>query len=151
MKKFVSAICLLLCATGLAVLCAGCSMAKTPLTVNDFTAKMEEKGYEIEEIVIDSLRVKSAKCAIGDEFNVEFYLLSDVATAAEIYANRTEKAQSVGTGSYYTKEGENYKTFSGTYEGEYYYVAYVDNTLLYIQAEKTQKDAVKDIVDMFKY
>lgn len=155
MKRILSIVCILACLVGVMATFSGCSMTKTALTASSFSEIVTaENNYEILDVTeefADTPEVTGAVFAANDDIQIEFYLLDTADNASQLYSYNRQRAEESGSGSYAASSGKNYSTFSGTYDGQYYYLSQVDNTFIYIGVKESHKDAVKEIVKKLGY
>ncbi|MBQ1411631.1 MAG: hypothetical protein IIY93_00390 [Clostridia bacterium] len=161
-----SAAMLLLLSMMLTVL-TGC-VKKTPVTTADFMAKAGESGLQcvdVKEQFADYDFIQEATIAAASDlsYQLEFYVFTDSSQARSSQA-RSSQARSFYTnnrtnfdmnkGNVYTdtsKEGANYARYALNAGDRYMFVAYVENTVLYVDTDKTHKDDVNAIIDALKY
>lgn len=150
MKRILSTVaCLLLVLTVL----AGCSLSKTAITSSDFESIMKAEGFQVVDATEDvdgGSAVLKATFATKDDLQYEYYLLSDTKTAQNVFESNKYSIEE-GSGAYSSVNGSNYATFSGEYDGKYYYIAYVEDTMIYVEAEAAQKADVKAIIEKLGY
>ena len=156
-----SAAMLLLLSMMLTVL-TGC-VKKTPVTTADFMAKAGESGLQcvdVKEQFADYDFIQEATIAAASDlsYQLEFYVFTDSSQARSSQArsfytnNRTNF--DMNKGNVYTdtsKEGANYARYALNAGDRYMFVAYVENTVLYVDTDKTHKDDVNAIIDALKY
>lgn len=134
----------------------GCS--KTSATSDDFKLIAEENGMvtvDAKSQFADYDYILEAIIAAPEDntYQIEFYVLSDSSFASSFFENNKAKfEQSKGSDySYGSSSGQNYSTYSLTAGERYMFVEQVDNTVIYIDVDKSYKDEVSDFVKALKY
>lgn len=128
---------------------------RTPVSVDDFDATMEEKGFEIVDatgqIAPDSITAISL--AMNDNYQIEFYEMVDDATATAIYAENKAifESYAVGSSATLSKNIMNYAYYSVTNSGTYYALAKIENTMIYVVADVEYKDEISEILKELGY
>ena len=151
-----SAAMLLLLSMMLTVL-TGC-IKKTPVTTADFMAKAGESGLQcvdVKEQFADYDFIQEATIAAASDlsYQLEFYVFTDSSQARSFYTNNRTNFD-MNKGNVYmdtSKEGANYARYALNAGDRYMFVAYVENTVLYVDTDKTHKDDVNAIIDALKY
>ena len=154
-----SAAMLLLLSMMLTVL-TGC-VKKTPVTTADFMAKAGESGLQcvdVKEQFADYDFIQEATIAAASDlsYQLEFYVFTDSSHSSQarsFYTNNRTNFD-MNKGNVYTdtsKEGANYARYALNAGDRYMFVAYVENTVLYVDTDKTHKDDVNAIIDALKY
>ncbi|MBQ4396348.1 MAG: hypothetical protein II828_02375 [Clostridia bacterium] len=151
-----SAAMLLLLSMMLTVL-TGC-VKKTPVTTADFMAKAGESGLQcvdVKEQFADYDFIQEATIAAASDlsYQLEFYVFTNSSQACSFYTNN-RTIFDMNKGNVYTdtsKEGANYARYALNAGDRYMFVAYVKNTVLYVDTDKTHKDDVNAIIDALKY
>ena len=133
----------------------GC-MNKKAITTSEFKNKMEGKGFTIVDVLeqfSEYQYVKEATVAKNDDFQLEFYVLSDTERANYMFNTNKEIFQnSKGSSSFETKNKVgNYENYSLTSAGYYMYVSRVNNTLIYLKVNESKKDEVIEIIKDLGY
>ncbi len=142
-------------ALALAISLAGCTQAsieatKMPLLADDFRELMEAQALTVEnvtdEIHADALDI--ALMASSDTFSFLFFVLPGAEAAAEGFVNAAGEIQSIDSlvEQSVSRQGENYQYFSRTTGDGYFVVSRIENTLLFVQAELSDKESVIEIL-----
>ncbi len=143
-------------ALALAISLAGCTQAsikaiKLPLLADDFRELMEAQALTVEnvtdEIHADALDI--ALMASSDTFSFLFFVLPGAEAAAEGFVNAAGEIQSIDDSlmaQSVSRQGENYQYFSRTTGDGYFVVSQIENTLLFVQAELSDKESVIEIL-----
>ena len=163
MKKTRLLVALLLIAA-LALSLAACGSKKTPATAEQFLNEMTKRDYE--KIDVDLSTADKDTVEAVDKVNAAVKMDGDnPACVARFYvAKSDEKAQQLfaGTKPLAENTAEGTKTQTEVNLGNYSYyrvkgdsvicvLARIDNTLLYLQADKALEDEVDDIVKTLGY
>ena len=133
----------------------GC-MNKKAITTSEFKTKMKDKGFTIVDVLeqfSEYQYVKEATVAKNDDYQLEFYVLSDDERANYMFnTNKQIFQNSKGSSSFETKNKMgNYENYSLTSVGYYMYVSRVNNTLIYLKVNESKKDAVIEIIKDLGY
>ena len=135
MKKKLSLIAVLVL---FALTLTGC-LNKSVKTTDDFVKLAEEKEMKITN-AIDQFGyvdfIEEANVATADGWQVEFYVLSDVAEAEGMYETNVAKfeAKKANSSTETSAEMGNYDSYGLTTGGFYMYVARVENTLIFYKS-----------------
>lgn len=138
------------------LLFTGCS--KTAATGESFKELAEENGMvtvDAKSQFSDYDYILEAIIAAPEDntYQIEFYVLSDSSFAASFFENnKTKFEQSKGSNySDSSSSGDNFASYSLTAGDRYMFVEYIDNTVIYIDVDKSNKDEVSDFVKALKY
>ena len=133
----------------------GC-MNKKAITTSEFKSTMESKGFttiDVLEQFSEYKYVKEATVAKNDDFQIEFYVLSDTERADYMFnTNKKIFQNSKGSSTFETKSKiGNYETYSLTSSGYYMYISRVNNTVIYLNVNESKKDTVIKIIKDLGY
>lgn len=131
---------------------AACS-AKTSLTETEFSDSIEEAGYT----VVDGTSrfeedVTAAMQAVDpdEKFTIEFYVFSSSDKASTSFAGIKDHLSKL-KGTWNTSNYGAYSTCRGSNNGTYYATTRINDTVIYIETEDTNKDAVEEILKTLGY
>lgn len=133
----------------------GC-LNKSVKTTDDFIKLAEKKDMKITN-AIDQFGyvdfIEEANVATADGWQVEFYVLSDVAEAEGMYETNVAKfeAKKANSSTETSSEMGNYDSYGLTTAGFYMYVARVENTIIYLDVEEEYKEEAKAFIEEFGY
>lgn len=152
MKKKLSLIALL---AMFVLLITGCG-TKEVKTTDDFTALAESKDMEVVDVYQQFASagiIKEATVARNDDWQVEFYVLTDDASAEGMYETNVGifESRKGSSSSHSSVDMENYSSYALTSDGSYMYVIRVDNTVLYLDVEEEFKEDVQEFVEELGY
>lgn len=152
------------------IILTGCSKAKKSITAVDFYNTADKAGLVLQDASnVYGLAKKAYQSTINDYqytiFFIEGNSISDMQNmfldeAANIYSKTglDKETETVEPGTLTTKgakkstgSGKNWKSLEVSTEDRYYYVTFIDNTLLYIESNNTNKDKLISIKDTIKY
>lgn len=131
---------------------------KNPITAEEFKSKMEEKEY----ITGDATQqydeygyVKKVYIAASKDrtYQIEFYVLEDNDYATSFY-NTSKNIFENSKGSVFSRTNVNLKNSSKytlSANGEYKVVSKIDNTVIYVDTEDTNRDIIKEILKELGY
>jgi hypothetical protein len=129
--------------------------AKTAITPQEFQSAMEQMGYQFVDISAQYEAGITAYLAIKSDssYQIEYYQVASVDSAAQAFAvNRADfETMQGGSSAYVESSGENYAKYALTANDTYYYVSYIDNTMVYATAPSSAKDEVKAAFDAIGY
>ena len=146
----------------LSVLCAfmillltGCGTKKV-ITTEEFKTIAESREMittDIKTQYESYAYVKEATSATTPNYQVVFYVLDTVENATNMYTTNKTLFESYkgDISSYATVDMKNYSTYSLDTNGNYYYLARVENTIFYAVVQDKYKDEIKAIVKDLGY
>lgn len=148
MKKLRLLLLLMIC-----VFLVGCSAEKTVLTGEDFVNKAKESGYTSIDIQSSYATFATTAYMIDTDFKVIFVEGKNTYDIEGIFLDECENINKglTKSGSYKSDSGSNWAVYTATNIGNYYYVALVDNTYLYIEGKEEAKDRINKLVDNLGY
>ena len=133
----------------------GCS-SKTAIDADTFVKTMYAENFTVtdvtNEIEANGL-VTSLLVASNENYEIEFYVLTDNNTAASIFHNSKESYDdeySVRTTSLSVTLG-NYSYYAFVADGGFHMIARIDNTMLWCDADKAYKDEIIALVEKLGY
>ena len=141
----------------LVIVLTGCSN-KASLTASDFKSTMEEKEFEVidtmdqmpqESIVTQSYIALAPKSV----YKIEYYNFISEEEAKTFY-NTNKKIFEASAGSVSSNKEvtiKNYSKFAMTSNKRYMVVSRIDNTAIYIDADKDYKDTINKILKDIGY
>jgi len=151
MKKFI--VCLFLIAGSLFLFCA-CG-DKTPATPQEFQSVMESYGYQFVDISDQYEAGYTAYLAVAPDssYQIEYYQLPSADLALQAYTvNRDDfDSQKGDTNTVVETNGANSAKYALSTAGTYYFVSYIQNTMVYITAPDTFKDQIKEAIEELGY
>ena len=132
----------------------GCS-SKTPITANEFQAKMTAAGFEIID-AYDQLGggdAEAALIAINDDYQIEFYVVPTEAQAITAFnQNKRNFEDAKGNSSSNTSVAlANYGVYKLSTGGMYYVISRIDNTFIYIVTDAANKASVDENLKVLGY
>lgn len=134
----------------------GCT--KKSITVDEFTSSFDESEYTIntyEEGTIDTIidGLESGAYITNGAYTIDFYILENSAKAHELFMSEKEEfeANKDTQVSENKESGKNYETYELTTSLMYMYTSRIDNTLIYISANKEDKNGIKDLIKKLGY
>jgi len=147
MKKLKVLVLALIC-----VLLVGCSKEKVVLTGADFISKSKEAGFTASDITSNYKFAESAYMILSD-FKVIFVESKNVYDIEGIFFDECNNINKSLTenGKYEAHNGKNWSTYEATDMGDYYYVALVDNTYMYVKGKPDNKERIKEFIDTMGY
>lgn len=166
MKKIVA---LLLASFLLAMTFCACGepSKKTAISVSDFTEKVREFGYSLNNDLGKIVECKSdtAKCECAVELSVsdgavrqfQFVEFEQNAEAKDFFDNAVSKYTTEKCTDDSTQEGENYTVrhwiidYNGSHINTYDYFAVVDNTVLLVNGAESAEEDLMKVVEALGY
>ncbi len=155
MKKSILRIGILLVVVSLFV--TGC-FKKTSITAEDFNTKMSDKGYVVQDATDQFASyeyIKKVYIALEKDgkYQIEFYEMDSEENASSFFETNKEKFETRGSGTSTGTEssGSGYEKYTQTANGKYEVISRVENTAIYVDADDTYKDQIKEVLDEFKY
>lgn len=138
------------------LLLTGCG--KKALTIEGFTSSFDTNKYTVGEYqdgqidtVIDGLQ-RGAYVTNG-AYTIDFYILENTSKAEELFKDEknTFEASKDSVVIENSINVSNYESYELTTSLMYMYTCRVDNTLLYINANKEDKEEIKSIIKKLGY
>lgn len=164
MSKVVRKLALALGLVGLIASLSGCGLKKTAITAEEFSSKMEDKGYQMVDITNQYEEVENALLAMNldDGYKIEYYNFADEDSARTAYnqtANKFDKQYNVKMMSmnltfnhsqslYFTGQG---KDADGNKLESYVHISRVDDTMILVVADNEYRDDIKAIIKELGY
>lgn len=150
MKKFVKYIIL-----GISTL-ALCGCSKESINVDTFNDILKNNSCRSEDFSDDYLNDNNVNYMVNgycEGFEIEFYVVEKEDYAKEVFNKTKEEFLADKTGTYSEKSinGSNFSTYKLNSIGEYKYIAYVDNTIMYIKADSSNKENIDAIIKKLGY
>lgn len=152
MKKIIF-LCLLLL-----IMATGCDLKKQAILSVDFNKVLSEKGYIVTNLskqFENNNEIKEVFVAQDSkqEYQLEYYLLNTSEGASKFYENNVKAFKSSARGAISTVElnGLNYETYKQQANNKYQVISCVENTCIYANVDKSKKDKVKEVLEIFNY
>lgn len=147
---------LLIVMTMLTLMLTGCT--KTPVTTADFTALAQTKDFIVEDASsqfsdYDYIKEVTIVAPKSLDYQIEFYVLSDAAHAQSFFENNKTNFE-MNKGNAYTdssSSGKNYAVYKLNSNGKYMFLERVDNTVVYVDTDKKNQEAVEAFMKELKY
>lgn len=134
----------------------GCT--KKAITVDEFTSSFDTNTYTVNtyekgtiDTIIDGL--ESGAYITNGSYTIDFYILENSTKAHELFMSEKEEFEAnKDTEVTENKEsGKNYEIYELTTSLMYMYTSRIDNTLIYISANKEDKNEIKDLIKKLGY
>ena len=134
----------------------GCT--KTAVTTADVKALAETKGFIVEDAVsqfsaYDYIKEVTIVAPQSLDYQIEFYVLSDAAYAQSFFEKNKANFEMNKSGTYTdsSSSGKNYAVYKLNANGKYMFLERVDNTVVYVDTEKQNKEAVEAFMKELNY
>jgi len=131
---------------------------KESINAEEFKTIMQEKGFIVSDATSQFSQydyIKQVYVAASDDYSykIEFYELSDIEYATSFYNNNKAIFESSkGIASANTSVSiKNYSKYTLSTNGQYKVVSRIDNTVIYLDVDSGNKDAVKDLLKEIGY
>lgn len=132
---------------------------KAAMTPEEFTSKLEAKGYTISDVTNDFSGydyVKKVKIAVASDYShqIEFYQFSeDENYAQSFYVNSKDIFdRTKGDANAETEiNGKNYSKYVIATNGKYKIISRIGNTAIYVDADDKSKDKIKEMLKEIGY
>lgn len=134
----------------------GCGK-KTAITDDDFRTIANDNGLSIidaTEQFPDSLILETASIAKSDDdWQIEFYVLTDSKAATGMFNTNKENFENLkGNASFQTSVAiGNHAVYSLVSNGTYMHVSRIDNTVVYVNEDAENKDAIDSVLKKMGY
>lgn len=130
---------------------------KVSMSADNFKTMMESKEYTVTDTTslfakYENYMLKSY-VARKNDYQIEFYELSNEENAISMYATNKSKFESQISNAYArtSVSMKNYEKYSLTANGKYKYLSRIDNTLIYIDANEEYKDEITNCMKEIGY
>lgn len=135
---------------------AGCGVKpRTPVTAKEFVDKLEAAGFTLVDAVdqFDEGLVEAAYIAIGENYQIEFFIVPTVEQAQRAFAENQATFEAAKGNSTTNKsaKAENFSYYCQTSNGKYSVVSRTDNTFIYVDADSEYKQEINDIIKDLGY
>ena len=132
-----------------------CGKDWTPATAEDFSYQMEENGYNIVDATdqFEEGEVESVTIAVGEDYQMEFYILPSAEQASSAFAQNKEAFEDAKGNTSVSKSVSvgNHGYCYQTTNGQFYFAAVINNTMLYCVAPKDYADEIKEYAERLGY
>lgn len=133
----------------------GCVKDKKAITAEEFTSKMEEKGFEVVDRTAQLEYIQANQCIVAsnDDYQLYFYVLYSEEDAMMMHqVNKQEFKENKGKlWSESDVNINNYNFYSITSNGMYSVISRVSDTLIYAEESKEKKGEIKSILKELGY
>ena len=130
-------------------LTVGCTSKKTPVDSAKFKEIMESEGLEIVDVkeqFSNSNEILEANVAVSEGFTyqIEFYVLDSNENAIDFYNYNKEifEDSKTSVSSYKSAELGNYSKYILNNNGKYKVLSRIDNTVIYLDADKEYEEKI---------
>lgn len=140
------------------MLFTACSSSKKAITSSDFQSKAAARSlytqdntstYDQYDYVESCITAASYS---GDQifWKMDFLEASSMNEAALMYNSNVQTFESISGASTSIKLN-NYGKYEKTGNGKFMYVSYLENTMIYVNADEQYKDEIKEFIDAIGY
>ena len=116
---------------------------------------MEAAGFTLVDAAdqFEEGRVESVHIAVGENYQVEFYIVPSVEQAKRTFAEKKASIEAAKGSASSNKSFQvaNYSSFSQTSDGIFSLVSRTDNTFIYFNAGSEYKKEISDIIKDLGY
>jgi len=138
-----------------ALLLTACA-AKVPLSVEEFTSRLEADGYTVEDysyLYAELPDIESIIIVESDIFGMEFVVFSNSDYARQEFneIKRDLDENREGTASISQVNTSSHNRFRITYQGQYSVVSRIENTVIFVFTSTEHRSAVDDILKLVGY
>lgn len=157
MKKSIlvkkSAVVILMLSLMLLIL-TGCD--KKSVTTDEFKTLASENGLTCVDAIEQFASydfIKEATIAVPSDssYQIEFYVLSDSSYAKSFFETNKTNFVKGETDIDSLKEGGNYSRYSLNSSGKYMFVEYINNTVIYVNTDESNQEAIDTFIKDLKY
>ncbi len=143
---------------GVIILFVSLNKEKKSITANEFKTLMQGKGLVVSDVTSQYSRydyVEQVYVAVPSDYSyqIEFYELSDSEYAISFYNNNKSIFESskgnVSGGT--SLSAKNYSKYSLSTDGNYKVISRIDNTVVYLNVDSSNKNTVKDLLNELGY
>lgn len=130
--------------------------SKKELSQSDFSKLAEKEGFTVEtgQGRFTSKELKTAVQAVNSEkgITIEYYEFNSEKKAKKGFrALKYDVKSTIGISSTVEKNLLNYSLLHVTIKGKYYALVRIENTLIYVETDKANKDAVNEVLENLGY
>lgn len=159
MKKFLKVLIVIIVVAVLGgfVMLKTLDVEKEAMTSEEFKAFMEDKGFQVidatSQLEGQNPALEKVYIAMKDDYQIEFFELSDVEITKQVYAGNVNTAKATAGSSRVTTNVDmnNYNKYSLQSDGQYTYISRIDSTMIFIRESETHKDTIKTLMKEIGY
>ncbi len=159
MKKFLKVLIVIIAVAVLGgfVMLKTLDVEKEAMTSEEFKAFMEDKGFQVidatSQLEGQNPALEKVYIAMKDDYQIEFFELSDVEITKQVYAGNVNTAKATAGSSRVTTNVDmnNYNKYSLQSDGQYTYISRIDSTMIFIRESETHKDTIKTLMKEIGY
>ena len=131
---------------------------KESITASEFKTIMQEKGYDVSDATSYFSQydyINQAYIAVSDDYSykIEFYELSNVEYAIGFF-NNNKSIFEASKGDFSSETDvniQNYSKYTLSSHDKYKVISRIDNTVIYLDVDSSNKDTIKDLLDELNY
>lgn len=139
-----------------------CSTSKESITASDFESKASARSlvvkntissYEgMDHILSSTSAFKLTEAEDEILWSMDFLVANSSENAARMYQTNVNTFENESdSGIHSSIKAGNYGTYEKISGGKYMYVAYVDSTMIYVNADEQYKDEIKALIEDIGY
>lgn len=138
----------------------GCGKDKTAISAKEFSEKLEDKDYIIQESTSQyssNEEIEESYIALSEDYSyqIEFIILESESDASSMYSYNKSRFEAEKEDSNAKAHSEvnlaNYSKYTLIVNGEYKVLSRIENTLIYINADSEYKDEIDEALEDLGY
>ncbi len=138
----------------LLLILTGC-VNKKALSGDEFSNIMKKNNYKVNVSLPEESYIDKVLLASRNNINLEFYIMNNSSNANTFYKNNKQMLVQQKKGKYKdnSKTKNNFESYKLEVENtkQFYYIAKIDNTVLFIQESSKNKKQLEDIIEKLNY
>ena len=138
----------------------GCGKDKTAISAKEFSEKLEDKDYIIQESTSQyssNEEIIESYIALSEDYSyqIEFIILDSESDASSMYSYNKSRFETERENASSKAHSEvnlaNYSKYTLTVNDKYKVLSRIDNTLIYINADSEYKDKIDSVLEDLGY
>ncbi len=131
----------------------GCATTKEPITGDEFVERTKKAGFTAIDIKESYSTFATNAYLINSDFKAIFIESRNVYDVEGVFLDECKNVNFKLTQDAKIKNdsGKNWASYYATDIGQYFYVAFVDNTYLYVEGKEDNKERIESFIDSIGY
>lgn len=135
------------------ILLSGCANEKKALTKEEFTKKLTDQGFIVNDVTmqIEDENINFVASANNNLYQIEVYVFKDAKFAKDAYKTNKESFINLSKQKGSEKISDDYEKYTQSLTDTYNMVIRVDNTLVYSVVNKEYKKSLNKVIKNIGY
>lgn len=140
----------------ISIMLVGCSFSKKAVGTSDFKSACKDADLDIEDIsdYYDEDGYEKVICAYNDDYEIYFFDIDTedhAETLFEYFCDDVDSYVGKGGSSSTSMNGTNYATYKKKGKSRVAYTCYVEDTVLYVEADEDSFETINEIIKTLGY